>query len=141
MANKRDFGGAVFGHGAVKVEMIARQIGEYRAAKTNAAHAPLRQTVRRHFHRGVWHALIAPLRKLRLQRDRIGRRHATAGIFMIVGTAERIAERADHTARFAEQAQRLRKQLRAAGFAVGAGHADNTPSRRSADRKNDRRYG
>ena len=63
-------GGDIAPKRAVKIEMVARDVGQYRRAKVHVVGAPQRQCVRGHLHRNRARAGVAHFRERAMQFDR-----------------------------------------------------------------------
>ena len=112
-------GGAVGGHVAVIIEMIAREIGEERAVEINAGDAVLIEPDRGHFHCNRIDARALEVAQLRVQPDRVRCR-----IDERLQAARSITERTDDRAPAAAVPERLREPLTARRLAVGARDTD-----------------
>ncbi len=108
-------------HGAVVVEVVARQVGEHRDVVLHAVDAALVQADRRHLHRQRLRAGVDQPPQLALQGHRIGRGARGGGQRAAGKTA---AHGADHRAAPARRGQRLRDPLADRGLAVGSGDTD-----------------
>ena len=85
------FGGGVIVHVAVVIEMVARQVGEYRDIECNPIDAALVESVRGDFHRHTRRTGIVVVRQQMLQADGVG--SGVACSHQLAGEA--VAERAD----------------------------------------------
>ena len=117
--------GAIGGHAAVVIEVVADEIGEDGGGEGRADHAVLVEAVAGYFHRHSFRTLLFELVQQGLYAHRIGR--GVGGFFE--PPPEAVAHRADDGAGRAEQIGGLGKPLRNRGFAVGAGYA---PARKAS---------
>ena len=110
--------GAIGGHAAVVIEVVAGEVGEDGGGEGRADHAVLVEAVAGHFHRHGFCALLFELVQQGLHAHGVGR--GVGGFFE--PPPEAVAHRADDGAGRAEQIGGLGKPLRNRGFAVGAGY-------------------
>jgi hypothetical protein len=114
-------------HGAVVVQVVARQVRERGDRHARARQPVLVQPDRRGLDRDRVHALRREAREERLQRQRV--RRGQAGVRERARAAR--ADRADHRAVAPQRLQALGDPLAAAGLAVGAGDREHVePGRR-----------
>ena len=106
-------------HRAVVVQMIARQVGQYRHIKRQRADPPLIQAVRGNLHCNRFGAGFFQVSQHGLHRNRVRRGVTTA----LQRTMKTGAQCADDAAVLPQQVKRLRHQLSHAGFTIGAGDA------------------
>ena len=110
--------GAIGGHAAMVIEVVAGEVGEDGGGEGRADHAVLVEAVAGHFHRHGFCALLFELVQQGLHAHGVGR--GVGGFFE--PPPEAVAHRADDGAGRAEQIGGLGKPLRNRGFAVGAGY-------------------
>ena len=115
---QQTLGGGVLFHGAVKIQMIAREIGEDRGMELEAVNAAERQRVRGDLHGQVRAAALAP--------DSAAKRMTSSDSGVVLGAGMRSSRQAifdgsDQAGDLARGAQNRVDQVRGGGFAVGAG--------------------
>ncbi|MNQ61209.1 hypothetical protein D3C85_755200 [compost metagenome] len=107
-------------HGAVVIQVIARQVGQHSHIKCQRTDTPLVQAMGRHFHGDGLGTGLFQVGQGRLNGDGV-RRGVQAAFQRAMETA---AQGAHDAAVLPQQVQRLRDQLGHTGFTVGAGHAN-----------------
>jgi hypothetical protein len=108
--------------GAVKIEVVARDVGQHRGRKADVVDALQRQRVRGDFHRDGRRAGGAHLRQQRVQverqRGRVSQRPGRV-------VAKRPAQRSDHAARDPRGLEHVADQVGRRRLPVGPGDADD----------------
>ena len=105
----------------VKVEVVARQVGEDGGGETHLVDAAKRQRVRRHFHRAGAASTVDHLAQEALNVGRFGRR--ARRLTQLV--ANPVRHRAEHAAWNARGFEDGRDQIRGRGLSVRPGDADH----------------
>ena len=106
-------------HGAVVIEVVAREVGEDRDVVLDARDAALVEAVARHLHRDAARAAAQVIGEQALQHDRV-----RGGVLRLDALAhEAVAERADDRRAPAQAVEGGSDPLRHRGLAVGARHA------------------
>ena len=116
---QRGLGLPVVLHRGVVVEVILREIGEYRHVDVQRFQPPLLQPNRRRFDGAGAKAFVHKTPQLLLQQHRVGRGQAVGNHRARLANAQR----ANHAAAARQPVQRLRQPPGGGGFAVRAGHS------------------